>query len=375
MVLLSFLVIAVREKKKIHFDLPFLLFFLFFIWGALSAFWSVNLDLTLFRLISILQLLLVYFILSNQARNEEAIDRIMRFLFAGAIGYVIFGVSDLVLLLSRNENQRLASIAKNANWFFMVSICLIPACYWALAVVRNKAVKILAVLTLLALLILSLYTQSRGGLVSLAVFFLTYLLLSRRKFSWLLLIVISALLVYQAMPEGYLERFEDLSTSLRIVELWPAGVRAFEQNMFAGHGLGTSHFVVTRYLPRTPFVGEYFSVHNSLLAVAIDLGAPGVGLYLLFVAVPTLALFRVIRRSRARQHRSPLVTLAEITVCVLMAYMATWIKGGGIEYQKMLWVLVGLETCLAQAIGFQLAVSASAVAEASPAFKGRRHAY
>jgi hypothetical protein len=41
-------------------------------------------------------------------------------------------------------------------------------------------------------------------------------------------------------------------------------------------------------------------------------------------------------------------TFAIILLASFLGYMTTWFKGGGAEYQKMLWVLLGLMSAYAR---------------------------
>ena len=342
--LLSYLGIVLREKRRIHFDVPFSIFSLLLLWSAISAIWSVDPNLTLAKLTTLFQLLILYFLLINQVRDYKNIDRLMKFLFIGGVIFASFGLSDLLLIFTHDESRRLASIARNANTYFVIAICLIPACYWIFITQKQQKYKASAVSVLLILFVTSLYTQSRGGLISLGVFFFTYLLLTKNKFSWIALIAIFSFLFFQFLPAGYLERFESLTTSVRVTELWPSGLRAFENNLLLGSGLGTTRIVVPMYFGYATFLGQDVSVHNSPLAVGIELGIPGLLLYLLFTCIPLVNLYYAIRKSRkASEH---LTQLSKIFLCVIVAYLASWLKSGSMEYMKMLWVLLGIATCL-----------------------------
>lgn len=345
--LISFFVVAIKTRQKIIFDFPFWIFFLLMLWGALSYFWSINTSQTLMSLTTLLQLLIFYFLIINQANDPFSINRIMNSLFVGAIIFSAFGLSDLYLILSKNENARLASIAGNANWYFIVAICLIPAVYWVIAVTKNKILKIIGTLVLAVLFITSLYTQSRGGLISLGIFFLVYFILSRRKASWLLIICLVVALAIQIAPEGYWSRFLMIGSDYtdRLRDLWPAGRQAFAHKPLLGYGLGTSAYIIPEYVV-TKSLGVRESVHNSLLAIGIDMGIPGMILYLSFVLLPTAKLYKSIIISNKRGEPSTLLTTGKLLLAVVVAYMASWFKGGGMEYNKMLWLLVGMETVI-----------------------------
>jgi len=342
--LLSFFVIVIKEKRKLHFDLPFLIMFLLVIWGSLSYFWSVSPDTTLVRITTLIQLLILYFLMINQVRSIKNLDLLLKFLFFGSIIYAMFGLSDLLLIISGNQNLRLASIAGNANGYFIVSICLIPAGYWIFTTSKNKPSRLFAVLVLFILLITSLYTQSRGGLISLTVFFFSIILFSKNKFSWLIVIILFVIVVLQFLPEGYLLRFEDIFHDLRITKLWPAGLRALQDQLLIGHGLGTNGYVITRYLG-VNYLNYFLSVHNAFLGIGIELGLVGLLLYLSFIIFPTFRLIKLLIKS-IRFENQNLKRLGIVIISVLFSFLISWVKGGGMEYSKFLWLIIGLISSL-----------------------------
>ena len=342
--LISFLVVVIKEKRKLHFDLPFFIMVLLVIWGSLSYFWSVSPDTTLVRITTLIQLLILYFLMINQVRSIKNLDILLKFLFLGTIIFAFFGLSDLFLIVSGNQNMRLSSVAGNANWYFIVSICLIPAGYWVYSTSKTKMIRFLTVLIILTLLITSLYTQSRGGLISLTVFFLSILLFSKNKFSWVFIITIIAFVIYQFLPEGYLLRFGDIFYDSRITRLWPAGLRAFHDKLLTGHGLGTNGYVITKYLG-VNYLNYFASVHNAFLGIGIEIGVLGLLLYILFIFIPIGKLTMLINiKNNKNMHIIRNFIIVQISV--LFAYLTSWIKGGGLEYQKMLWFIVGIVSVL-----------------------------
>jgi len=280
----------------------------------------------------------------NQVRTIKNLNLLLNFLFLGSIIYAVFGLSDLLLIISGNQNLRLASVAGNANWYFIVSICLFPAGYWVFSTSKTKLIKIVAVLVIFSLLITSLYTQSRGGLISLAVFFLSILLFSKNKFSWLFVIILITFVIYQFLPEGFLLRFEDIFYDSRITRLWPAGLRAFQDQLLTGHGLGTNGYVIARYLG-VNYLNYFASVHNAFLGIGIEVGIVGLFLYILFILFPTIKLISNLSINMFTSNEI-IKKFSIVQISVLTAYLMSWIKGGGLEYQKMLWFIVGMVSCL-----------------------------
>lgn len=115
--------------------------------------------------------------------------------------------------------------------------------------------------------------------------------------------------------------------------LWPLGLRAVGQHPVLGTGLGTG-------------VGGTV-VHNAPLAVAVDLGLPGLALYLGFIVYAAGRLPRALSTTMKR-GRSEDCVFAIVLLASFLGYMTTWFKGGGAEYSKMLWVLLGLMSTYAR---------------------------
>jgi len=343
-VLFTFLAIAFIDRRPIRFDVPFWLFFMFTLLGLISIFWSADSSVTLSTVATLIQLLLLYFLLINQVTDIKDLDRVMTALFWGSVIFAFFGLGDLIMGLGGDHSARLAGIARNPNGYFIYAICMIPANYWILTIKKNIYLKTLSVFILLILLVTSLYTQSRGGLISLGIFFLVYLYLTTKKFSALFLILIIALVILQLTPVAFEDRLLETSTDIRITGLWPAGWQAISDRPIVGFGLGMSSRVIPRYYyqPTGPR-----SVHSGFLAVGIELGIIGLILYLLFVIIPTGKLYYWVRRYRKNNDASHINSVGHILIAVLFAYLSSWIKGGGMEYAKLLWVLVGLQACCA----------------------------
>ncbi|NSW52320.1 MAG: O-antigen ligase family protein [Anaerolineae bacterium] len=341
----SFLLMIMFEKQKLIIDKATLVMTLFLIWGCISSFWSSHPQDSLVRIFSLLQLLILYFLIINQIRTPKDFDTVMLFQFIGAIIFSVFGIGDLI---SSTTGSRLSSIAQNPNLYFVISISLLPSIIWVLISTKIKVVKIIAILVLSGLLITSINTQSRGGLISLGVFFLFYLSLTRKKFSWIMLILIIGISVYWIAPVDFLSRFSIIGNDYldRFRDIWPAGWRAFTDRIWLGYGIGVSEKILPQYLQFTRRTFQTLSAHNSILAIGIEMGIPGIILYLFFITIPTYRLFHTIKKFNEDNDELHLLMASKILLSVVFAYLVSWIKTGGMEYGKMLWILVGLESVL-----------------------------
>ena len=247
----------------------------------------------------------------------------------------------------RAEPFRVSGILGNPNGYVAMLVACIPSGYWFFTRTKAPFRKVLTVAAIAAAVITSLYSQSRGGIISIIVFLLSLLAFRqtrRRGFVFAILILATG---FRLAPLAFWQRWEETKTlggNIRTTELWPAGLRAFAQNPWLGSGLGTNADAV--YRAQGSRTGGSV-VHNAPLAVAVELGIPGLGLYLGFVAYALVRLLRALAAT-TRQGRSKETVFAIVLLASFVGYMTTWFKGGGAEYSKMLWVLLGLMSAYAR---------------------------
>jgi len=350
--LASFLLSIIIRRKNVKFDAAFWVMMMYLAWCTLSYFWSINPSASLARIFSIIQFAILYILIINLVATEAVLSRAMLALGIGAAVLAGTGVVQLRQVAVLNQTalslDRLAGAADNANWYFVVAICMIPALYWLMANYRNWLIKLFAFLIAGALFVTALYTQSRGGLISLGIFFLAYLVLTDKKASAVLILSLVGLMGFLIMPSTVYARFLTIGSDPfdRLTVLWPAAWLAFTRNMWIGSGIGTSSFVMYRYLAGYRYAAEALSPHNSFLAIGIDTGLVGIALYLSFALIPIIKLLIAFVKGKMRWHKGKMERFGILLLCALLAYITSWFKGGGMEYQKMLWVLVGLESAV-----------------------------
>jgi O-antigen ligase len=352
--MVGFFFSAIVQRRKIKLDRTFWILVVYLIWCILSYTWSLRPQESLARIGTIVQLIGLYVLLINYIESESFLNRTFLALGIGTFILAATGFSDLIANRT-NPYYRLEGAASNPNWYFVVAICMLPVIYWLIIKFRGFFVRLLAFLVLGALIVTSARTLSRGGLVSLGVFMLFYLFYTDRKARWAFMIALVVLAGYFLVPTRYIQRFSRIGSENndRFTYIWPAAWKAFAAKPWLGYGIGTSAFIVPQYL-----VGEeVLSPHNAFLAIGIDTGIPGIILYLSAVASPTISLLQTLsrrRRQRLQLQWSDLERLAGMIIGVLLAYMASWLKGGGIEYLKLLWVLVGLEASMVNILKIEL---------------------
>jgi O-antigen ligase len=336
-----------RSLDPIRWNPGLTLMLLFTGWGVASGLWSIDLAVTMASLPTYVLLFLSYFLIVNVTRNEKQLSAAMIALWLGSLVLLTSGVVDMAGVLLRGESHRVSGILGNPNGYVAMLVACIPSGYWFFTRTRAPFRRALTVAALIAAVLTSVYSLSRGGVISIIVFLLSLLAFRQTRRRGFVLAVLVLFLGLRVAPSAFWQRWEETRTQggdIRTRELWPAGLQAFAQRPLLGSGLGTNANAI--YQVRGTRAGGAV-VHNAPLAVAVELGLPGLVLYLGFVVY---ALGRLLRTLNARKHqgRSEETAFAVVLLAGFLAYMTSWFRAGGAEYQKMLWVLLGLMSAYAR---------------------------
>ena len=338
--LVGWLLSHLRSRDPIRWDPGLTLMVLFVIWGTASGLWSVNPAGSIAALPTYAMLLVSYFLIINVVRSEKQLSTALIALWLGSLALVASGVFNLAVI-GFHSQDRVSGLSGNANSYVAVLVACIPSGYWVFTRTRIPLRRVITTAALVVAGFTSLYSQSRGGIVAIAVFLLSLMAFRQTRRRGVLFTVLFVALALRLAPLAFWQRFDETIQSRgneRTLVLWPAGLSAFEQNPWLGSGLGTNADAI--YEVRGTKAGGGV-VHSAPLAVAIELGFPGLVLYLAFLAYITIRLLRALR-ARMRLGKSKEAAFAIVLVAGFVGYMTTWFKGGGAEYQKILWVLLGL---------------------------------
>jgi O-antigen ligase len=340
---LAWFVEWIKHRRSIRWDATLTIMCFFMLWALLSLLWTVDRDQSMQLLVTYSLLAVLYFLIINIVQTKK---ELVSFIWALWVGGLILVASGIYQLLSGEVNIQsgnpLAGFAVNANAYVLYGILVIPSLLYLTKV--NRLMKIFNIVILLALLITSFYTLSRGGIISIAAFGAALLFFRTSRRSWLPVLLLALVFILQLAPSELWERFNLIGSERndRISVLWPAGFTFLTQNPLFGSGVGTDTLVIGKI-----FSKDELSVHSAPLAIAIELGLPGLFLYLGFIIIPIFHLWKTIL-ARRRLENMNLLFLAIFLFAGIVAFMVSWLKGGGLEYNKILWVNLGLASALSQ---------------------------
>jgi O-antigen ligase len=222
-----------------------------------------------------------------------------------------------------------------------------------------------------AVLALALFlTQSRGGLVALAVGCLAALLLAgpKRPHALAVVLTVSALGVSYYMlvaPPGSVQRITNATSGggTGRVDLWSVASEVAADHPISGVGIGNFPVIEPAYAAGTTnlpgvehVVDDPKVVHNTYLEVLAELGSIGLLIFAALVAGALVLAFRAFR-AFARSGDGEMEMLTRGLIVGLIGMLTAFIFISG-EYQKHLWLLLGL------------AVATYAVAERREAARG-----
>jgi probable O-glycosylation ligase (exosortase A-associated) len=218
-----------------------------------------------------------------------------------------------------------AGLTANPNDLALTINLLIPFSVALLLTARRPVIRGLLLATLVADVTAIILTFSRGGFVTLVTIFGAYAWKLRRRperrWAWLALVV--GLACLPLLPSGYLDRLATISridadTTGSAEMRWDDQVVAMNlvlANPIIGTGIGTNVFAL--YEERGT---RLTAVHNAYLEYAVELGLPGLVLFVLLLAACVKAASRVQRHAAGEPARRQLFSLAEATQVTLVAF-------------------------------------------------------
>jgi probable O-glycosylation ligase (exosortase A-associated) len=243
-----------------------------------------------------------------------ALTGIKNFLSGEFIGGAVRRIAGYEAGLTANPND----LAIMLNLILPLSVALLSTARGALARV--------VLLTVVAVEVVGVVvTFSRGGFVTLAVMvgLYTWRLARRGRAVWAAIALAAAVAGLAVVPADYRARLTtitdiDSDATGSAQERWSdtlAAVRVVMGHPIIGGGVGMNTLALNQ--ARTP---KWTEVHNAYLQCAVDLGLPGLLLFLLLVVACLRKARRVRRRTEGVPALGELSALAEGVEIALLAY-------------------------------------------------------
>lgn len=320
--------------------------------GAASVLWAQDPGAVISSAVRLLQVVVLVFVAFTAIRSAGDLRLVLGAFAAGALFAALFG---LATGSTDEGTDRLSGGISDPNFLAATLVpALVVATFVALWPGQRALVRILLAPVLVAGLIAVFETQSRGGLIALAVALVAVPLAAgpiRPRVIAVTLVATSLATAYFVLAASTQsrERVADFSaeSSSGRTDQWQIALQMTADHPVLGVGLGNYpveqaaytagnlNLVLVEQLLRLRPV-----VHNTYLEMASELGLGALVLVLMLCLGPLLVGVRALRRTAGRVEPTlelGLRALLPATLALLVAYF--FLSG---IYEKQLWLLLGV---------------------------------
>ena len=266
--------------RKLH---PFhIIAFLFIEWNIVSILWSIEVDETIIRIKTYVQLGILSWILWDLYTTQNSLNKSLQAYVFG--GYISLFSAFHNFFLGQEIGERYAAKGFNPNDYGLILALGIPIAYHIASSVsnlrKNKWLRLFNYTYIPAALVAILLTASRGALLA-VVPALFYIFIKMRRlfpFSRLIIIIgifLSIFVLQNYIPQDNLQRLATIDDSIGKgdlggrVNIWNTTIDYFIRHPFIGNGSGTipaAHNVFLSILAETGLIG--FFLFGLLLMIA-----------------------------------------------------------------------------------------------------------
>jgi probable O-glycosylation ligase (exosortase A-associated) len=303
--------------------------------------------------------LVIFWLLGLTINSVQRLSKVVWALSLIAIPLAYVGVANYLSgnIMSGAGNRIVGyegALTQNPNDLALTLNLIIPLTIGLLSIRQPLRARLFLLLSLLISLMAVVCTRSRGGFLTLLAIWLFYgWKLSRRgKFGWPVAVLIAVLLCVPLLPSDYLSR---MNTITRIEEDETGSAQDRWEGMIAGVGFVLEHPVTgagigMNLLALNDLLGPTWrSVHNVYLEYAMDLGFPGLVLYLMLTVSAFRSTILVCRRTADVPGLRPLFHLSE----ALQGSLCAFVVGGffaPVAYNFYFYYIAGLAVGARQAL-------------------------
>ncbi|HVB80563.1 MAG TPA: O-antigen ligase family protein [Candidatus Binataceae bacterium] len=253
-------------------------------------------------------------------------------------------------------------VGLDPNYEALSMVMMIPLAVWMARADSGRFWRMVGAVAAVSLVGAAFLTQSRGGLVALAVVVVAAGSRMKGKPAARVALLLTFGVFIGVAPSGLWRRFENIrfsgpaangdETAARArLELIAAGLAMVESHPLFGVGLDRFKAIAPRYDPRLRDLGTQYIAHNTYLQVAAETGLPGL---ILFLALMAAGFGNC--RTAERDANDP--ALAGFAAALRLALLAYAIAGLFLtaEFVVWYWLLIFLSRnlCEGAALGRSL---------------------
>ncbi len=343
--LVVWIIDVLRRRSRIYISTSSVLLVGFILWAAITLLWGEFFDLGIEILQRyILRLLLFLGLIVNEIRTRKDLNGLMNTLALSG-GVLVLASIITILLQGYSSGERLQVLDVNQNELGILLILTLPGViWWALQPTTGQISMLkrsVSVVFLLASIGLVGLSGSRGSAISLGIMLIGFLMWKSTQFWGILgllfigMAVIIAPIIFSTTISRFLGAPGETSLGGREY-IWPVAWLLIKDHLLLGIGIGNSTYQIIPYLANAGIIRlsllsvSNFSLHNPLLVIWAETGLPGLLLYLSILVSAVVSFIRQYINNKNMREEFLLPYFALIS-SMFIGYMASWIKGGGME--------------------------------------------
>lgn len=332
-----------------HLDLVqpvWLLSAVFVAFSAISGLWAPSLADWQHRLQILVSILMLQLMVANLINSKKRLEIAIVILITT---FTLNAFAGIFQQLS-GSTERSIGLTWDPNVFAAELLTVFPFAYFSFYAQTKPTLKIASAISALMIVIAILFSESRGILIGL-VALLPLLFLGTRRHAGItaIFLVVTIVVGVIALPATFEDRIlESLEGADRggagRYDIWGIGWEMWQSYPILGVGSGNFVEEFRSFLFKTPSahiaLGSGISPHNIFLNVLAETGLVGFSIFLIMV----LAMIRKLKKTLTIWHNLHRVQEYYMTMAIGYAVMAYFFAGITVmnEYQKLLWVLIGL---------------------------------
>lgn len=300
--------------------------------------------------------IIVFLLLASVINSTKRLKGICWALVLMAIPLALTAISNLLSGVTMAGSQRIvgydAPLAENPNDMALLLNLLLPMAI-GLFLSATSTVKKLMLAAVVATMVAGVIaTFSRAGFLTLAVTFICYLILLRRRPERFLApcILVLVMVALPIIPGDYMGRLSTItdvqsddtgSAQIRLRDSITA-VKLVIQNPFVGTGVGTNALAMNDARGAT-----WTEIHNVYLTFGVELGFPGLILFLMLLAAAIKAAHLMLLRTKNIPRLYDIFCLAEGLKVSLIAFSVAALFHP-VAYHFYFYYIAGLSMALSQ---------------------------
>jgi O-antigen ligase len=324
-------------------------------WMVMSATWASDTHAALAAAFRLLQGPLIALVIVATVASGRAFRTILVAYVTGATISAVVGMAGV----TRSDNAalvasgRLSGGISDPNFLAAVLVPALMIALFAFQATRSRTWRLLAAVSVCACLAGIFLTESRGGIIGLAVATVVAIAYAgpvrRQVLASVAVTAAFALVYFSFAPPQSFHRLTTFTTDggTGRSDLWAVAAKAFTVHPVGGVGAGNYTLTepqylldVNRNLPRADLVLHHEAVHNTYLQAAAELGTVGIALLLFTIFVPLLYARRLIAAFAPNSLRFDAI-IGRGLLSGVLGMLAAFVFLSA-QYEKQLWITIGI---------------------------------